>query len=193
VTFLFQCTPALCGCLYANPGTPDLYFVDNNGIRVLDHTGHLIYDIGDFGFEGRTLIPRAGISTVDFFILNPGRVVENLRQGRTTGNDFRPSFRVMMQIQIHNPQQQLFKRSQPPYATYSVGPYHTTAFTQHPSTYGKWQTLSFVTKKKEKNSTNSPLHKKNGNFSPSYFCCTNVVHYTNPSRQSKCTTISTCY
>jgi hypothetical protein len=85
-----------------------------------------------------------------FFILNPGRVVENLRQGRTTGNDFRPSFRVMMQIQIHNPQQQLFKRSQPPYATYSVGPYHTTAFTQHPSTYGKWQTLSFVTKKKRK-------------------------------------------
>jgi hypothetical protein len=39
---------------------------------LLDHTGL----ISDFGFEDHILIPRAGITTVDFFILNPGQVME---------------------------------------------------------------------------------------------------------------------
>jgi hypothetical protein len=86
---LFQCTQSLRGRLYPNPATRDIFvldFVDNNGTRVLGDTGLTIYDVGTFGYEERRAITRAGSTperpgTVDFFMLNPGRIVEVVDAG----------------------------------------------------------------------------------------------------------------
>jgi len=93
-TVLFRCSPLVSGRLYPNPATPDLYildFVDNCGTRMLEPTGFIPYDAGDFGFEDRTRIPRAGGPDIDFFLLNPGRVVDILDQN--SGLVMKVSFR----------------------------------------------------------------------------------------------------
>ena len=88
---MFDCTPYLRGRLYPDPATPDLFvldFIDHNDIRVLDATGLILYDVGDFGDEPRTELPTQGSlperkATVDLYTLNPGRVVEITKDNQT--------------------------------------------------------------------------------------------------------------
>jgi len=88
---MFNCTPHITGRLYPCPATPDLFvldFIDYNGIRI-DATKLIIYDIGDFGYETRSVIPIQGSlpdrkGTVDLYTLNPSRVVEVVTEDNQT-------------------------------------------------------------------------------------------------------------
>ena len=88
---MFNCTPHITGRLYPCPATPDLFvldFIDYNGIRI-HATKLIIYDIGDFGYETRSVIPTQGSlpdrkGTVDLYTLNPSRVVEVVTEDNRT-------------------------------------------------------------------------------------------------------------
>jgi hypothetical protein len=88
---VFDCTPYLRGRLYPDPATPDLFvldFIDYNGIRIIDATGLILYDVGYFGDEPCAKLPTQGSlpeckATADRYTLNPGRVVQITKDNQT--------------------------------------------------------------------------------------------------------------